>query len=113
MSFFISNAFADTATTAAAAPHQGSSMSSILMLAAFIVLFYFLLWWPQSKKLKAHRQLVSNLAKEDEVITNAGILGKITHIHDDFIKLQIAPSVEISIQKASIATTVPKGTFKL
>ena len=115
MSFFISNAFADTANTATtAATHQGgSSMSSILMLAAFIVLFYFLLWWPQSKKLKAHRQLVDNLAKDDEVITSAGILGKITKISDDFISLQIAPNVEISIQKASIGATVPKGTFKI
>lgn len=111
MSFFITNAFADTAATVA--PHSGSSMSSLLMLGAFIVLFYFLLWWPQSKKLKAQRQLIDNLAKDDEVITTAGILGKIINITDDFIVLQIAPSVEISIQKASISTTVPKGTFKI
>ncbi len=111
MSFLITNAFAETATTATA--HQGSSMSSILMLGAFIVLFYFLLWWPQSKKLKAQRQLIDSLAKDDEVITTAGILGKIINITDDFIVLQIAPNVEISIQKASISTTVPKGTFKI
>jgi preprotein translocase subunit YajC len=110
MNFLINDAYAN-ATTAAST--QGGGYSSILMLAVFIIFFYFLLWWPQNKRLKAHRQLISNLAKEDEVITGGGILGKITKINDDFLMIMIASNVEISIQKSSIVATVPKGTLKL
>lgn len=107
MSFFINNAYAAAQSTTGA-----SSMSSIIMLVGFVVIFYFLLWLPQSRRAKEHRNLVSNLAKDDEVITNGGLLGKINKVGDDFITLIIAEGVEVKVQKPAIAATVPKGTFK-
>lgn len=107
MSFFINNAFAAAQSTSGA-----SSMSSIIMLVGFVVIFYFLLWLPQSRRAKEHRNLVSNLAKDDEVITSGGLLGKINKVGDDFITLIIAEGVEVKVQKPAISATVPKGTFK-
>ncbi|PJF37665.1 MAG: preprotein translocase subunit YajC, partial [Phototrophicales bacterium] len=52
------------------------------------------------------------LNKGDEVVTNGGIAGKITKVSDDFVKVQIAEGVEMNIQKAAIASALPKGTLK-
>lgn len=108
MSFFINDALADVATTAA----QPNSLPSILMLLAFVVVFYLLLWRPQAKRAKEHRNLLSNLAKGDEIITSGGLVGKITKITDDFIMLTIAENVDITIQKAAVSGVLPKGSLK-
>lgn len=111
MSFFISNAFADVPAAGAGAA-SGSSLTSILMLLGFVVIFYLLLWRPQAKRAKEHRNLISNLAKGDEVVTTGGLMGKIAKLGDDFLLLEIADNVAIKVQKGSISTVLPKGTLK-
>ncbi len=109
MSFFITDALAAPATAPAA---QNGAMGSIIMLVGFVLIFYFLLWRPQSKKAKEQRDLISSLNKGDEVITNGGMLGRITKVGDDFLSLTIAEGVEIKIQKSAVTAVVPKGTVK-
>jgi preprotein translocase subunit YajC len=103
-------AYASTAT--GAATHGGEGLSSILLLVGFVLIFYFLLWRPQSKRMKEQKQLISSLAKGDEVITAGGILGKITKVTDDFLMLAVAEGIEITVQKSSVTTSLPKGTLK-
>ena len=50
--------------------------------------------------------------KGEEVITSGGILGKITHINDDFVTLEIAKDVSMHIQKNAVQAIMPKGTIK-
>jgi preprotein translocase subunit YajC len=107
MSFFISDALA--AATPAAQPN---GLSSLFLMLGFLVIFYLLLWRPQAKRAKEQRNLISNLAKGDEVITSGGLLGKITKIADDFVELMISEGVEVKIQKPAIIALVPKGTIK-
>lgn len=110
MSFsLISNAVA--ATSQSSSSNAAGGLSSILLLIGFVVIFYFLLWRPQSKRAKEQQQLVANLAKNDEVITSGGILGKITKVSDQFVVLMIAENVEITVQKQSVISSVPKGTM--
>ena len=107
MSFFISDA------AAAAAPAQQSDpMTSLIFFGGMILIFYFILIRPQSKRAKEHRQLVSALSKGDEVVTNGGILGKITDVSEQFVTLEVADNVQIKIQRQSIATVLPKGSLK-
>lgn len=108
MSFFIQNAYAASSITTA----QDGGMTSILFLLAFLGIFYLLIWMPQAKRVKQHRELVSNLNKGDEVVTSGGILGRINKVADDFVVLAITENVEITIQKAAISAMVPKGTLK-
>ncbi|MBI5448039.1 MAG: preprotein translocase subunit YajC [Gammaproteobacteria bacterium] len=89
-----------------------SSMSSLVMLAVFFVVFYFLLWRPQSKRAKEQKNLLANLAKGDEVIAAGGIVGRISKINDSFVTLNVADNVELTVQKASVVSTLPKGTIK-
>lgn len=91
---------------------EAGGLSSILLLVGFVVIFYFLLWRPQSKRAKEQKELVSGLAKGDEVVTNGGIFGKITKVSDEFMVLTIADGIDIKIQKSAVATSLPKGTIK-
>lgn len=104
----ISDAFAQTA---GAADPTGGWMSMLPMLLMFVVL-YFLMIRPQMKKAKEHKALIDALAAGDEVITNGGIAGKISSVGDNFVKVEIASGVEISVQKPAIAAVLPKGTLK-
>jgi preprotein translocase subunit YajC len=113
-STIIPSAYAATTTaTTTVANHQAAAgnLYSILLLVGFVLIFYFLLWRPQSKRAKEHRDLVSSLNTDDEVLTSGGIVGKITKISDDFVVLAIANGVEITIQKSAIGATLPKGTM--
>ena len=106
----ISNAQA--ATTAAAAPEQGGFLSVLPMLIIFIAAFYFLLVRPQSKRAKEQRQLLSNLAVGDEVLTTGGMMGRVTKLRDSYVTLMIAKEIEMTFQKAAVASILPKGTME-
>lgn len=107
MSLFISDAMA-----AATAPAQTDGTFSLVMVAAIFVLFYFMLIRPQNKRAKEHRQLVSKIQKGDEIVTSGGILAKVSSVDEQFIKATIAEGVEICLQRNSVTTVLPKGTFK-
>ncbi len=88
------------------------AMSQMFLLLAFVGVFYFLILRPQSKRAKEHQQLVSNLQKGEEVITNGGLLGRIETVTESFLRLELAEGVAVWVQKQAIASSVPKGTLK-
>ena len=64
------------------------------------------------KRAKEHKALVSKLAAGDEVVTNGGLLGKVTHVGDSFVTVELAENIKIKLQKHMVANVVPKGTIK-
>ena len=107
MDFLISPAWAQ-----AAAGGSTSTWATLLPLVLIFVVFYFLLIRPQSKRAKEHREMVAKLATGDEVVTNGGILGRITEVGEHFVTLEIARDVSIRVQKFQVAQLMPKGTLK-
>ena len=103
-------------TTAYAAPAAGlggdAGIINLIMLGGFVLIFYFLLIRPQNKRRKEHQELVSSLNKGDEVVTAGGVVGTITKVEDDFVKVQVSEQVEMRVQKSAIGATLPKGTLK-
>jgi len=106
MDFFISNAYAQ------AAPGGADSLTSLLPLVLIFVVFYFLLIRPQSKRQKEHKELVAGLQTGDEVTTAGGLLGKVTEVKENFVKVEIAANVVVTVQKHTVSTVMPKGTIK-
>ncbi len=104
---FISNAYAQTAAAGA----EGSLMSFLPIILMFVVL-YFLMIRPQMKRQKEQKSMMDALAKGDEVVTAGGILGKITKVTEAYVTVEIADGTEIVVQKAAVATLLPKGTIK-
>ena len=105
MDFFISNAYAQ----GAGGPE---GLISLLPLVLIFVVFYFLLIRPQSKRQKEHREMVAALAVGDEVATAGGLLGKVTDVKDSFVRVELADSVVVTVQRHTISAVMPKGTLK-
>ena len=86
---FISPAYAQ-----AAAPGGGGDIfMSLLPLVMVFAIFYFLLIRPQQAKMKAHRAMLENLKKGDQVVTGGGIVGKIVRVEQsDSSLVSVAPS---------------------
>lgn len=104
--------FETTAYAAAAEEASDAGFINLLFLGGFVLIFYFLLWRPQSKRRKEHAALMGGLAKGDEIVTSGGIVGQINKVEDDFVKVQVAPNMELRVQKSAIGATLPKGTLK-
>lgn len=108
LSFFISNAYAESQTPVA----QGGGFSFVIMFIIFFLFIYFAVWRPQNKRAKEQQSLLSSLAKGDEVVTAGGVLGRIVKVSDPYIVLSIANNVDIVLQKSTVVTVLPKGTLK-
>jgi preprotein translocase subunit YajC len=108
MNGLIPDAMAQSAGGAA----PGGGIMPIVMMVVFIAIFYFLLIRPQQKKAKDHQAMVTKLSTGDEVVTTGGILGKIVEVSDSFVTLEIAPNVQIKVQKFQVSSLMPKGTLK-
>lgn len=101
MSFFNVAHAAGTASNNA----EMNFMSFLPMIVIFI-LFWFLLIRPQQKKAKIHNQMLSTLAKGDEVLTTSGLMGKIIKADEQIIELEIAENVIVKLQKAAVTGKV-------
>lgn len=109
MSLFISQAHA-----AAEGAPQGGGFEMLIMLGMFAVIFYFMIYRPQAKRTKEHKNLMAAMGKGDEVLTNGGIVGKISKISDDndYIVIALNDNNEVTIKKDFVTAVLPKGTLK-
>jgi len=108
MSFFISEAMAEGTQAAGQQP----GFEQFILLIGMVVLFYFILIRPQQKRAKEHKRMVADISKGDEVVTNGGVLGKVLHVGEQYLSVEIADNVEIKIQVQAVGTVLPKGSIK-
>lgn len=104
---FISNAYAEAA---AATPDNG--FMSFLPLVALIAVFYFLILRPQSKRAKEQKAMISALQRGDEVVTVGGNVGTVSKVYDQYVGVEIAENLVVTVQKSAIQSVLPKGTIK-
>jgi len=78
--------------------------ASMVPLALIMVIFYFLLIRPQQKRLKAHKTMISELKKGDKVITAGGLYAKVIDVQEDILKVEIADSVRVRIQRDTVTS---------
>ena len=105
-------AFVPVVSADPAAAAAGGGMGSLVMFGALFIMMYFLMIRPQSKRAKEHRDLLSNLSKGDEVVTQGGMLGRIERDAGSFFILALAEGLEVPVQKQSSVQLLPKGTLK-
>lgn len=103
----ISDAYAQ-----AAAPGAESSLMSFVPIILMFVVLYFLMIRPQMKRQKEQKALMDALARNDEVVTVGGILGKVTKVEEGYVTIAIADNTEVVIQKNAVTMLLPKGTVK-
>ena len=105
MNFFISDAYAQAGAT-------DPGFAGLIFPIAILLIFYILFIRPQSKRQKEHKQMVDALMKGHEIVTNGGLLGKVVAIDENFVKIEVADNMQVQIQRASISSLMPKGTYK-
>lgn len=101
---FATPAFAQAADGGAAA-----AFTSFVPLILIFAIMYFLLIRPQQKKLKEHKAMVEALRRGDQVLTQGGIVGKVTHVNEDGTAVvEIADNVKVKVVKATIVQVMNK-----
>ena len=105
---FISNAYAQSSPI----PGLDGNLMSFLPIVMMFVVLYFLMIRPQMKRQKEQKAMMDSLAKNDEVITVGGVLGKVTKVTDAYVTLEVANATEIIVQKSAVTMMLPKGSIK-
>jgi preprotein translocase subunit YajC len=96
----------------APATTPGGEFMSFLPIIAIFVVFYFLLIRPQQKKAKEAKAMLEALQKGDEIVTAGGMVGRIAKLGEQYATVEVAPNVEVTVQRGAVAQLLPKGTIK-
>ena len=102
----ISLAFAQ----AAGAP-GGFDLMALAPLVLIFVVFYFLLIRPQQKRAKEHKEMLTKIRRNDRIVTNGGLIGKVAKVIDDRDELEVdlADNVRVKVRRGMVAEVVSKG----
>jgi preprotein translocase subunit YajC len=84
------------------APGGGGSMISMLMPLLIVVVFYFFLIRPQMRRQREQQTFIESLREGMEVVTNAGIIGRVTKIDGNIVRLMVDEKTFIRVVKQSI-----------
>ena len=86
-----------------------NGLESFIPIILIFVIMYFLLIRPQQKKIKEHKNMVDNLRRGDHVLTQGGILGKITKVKEgEEIEVELAKDVKVSVIRSTIVNLLSK-----
>ncbi|PCH80135.1 MAG: preprotein translocase subunit YajC [Hyphomicrobiales bacterium] len=104
---FVTPAFAQAAGGASG----GFDITQLLPLVLIFVVMYFLIIRPQQKRAKVHKEMIKNVRRGDTIVTNGGLIGKVSKVDDDNSELsvEIAEGVKVRISRPMIAEVRAKG----
>jgi len=89
---------------------DGGMLMSLLPFVLIFVIMYFLILRPQQKRVKTHQEMVKNVRRGDTVVTNGGLIGKVTKVvDDDQIEIEIADGVRIRQMRQMVTDVRAKG----
>ena len=87
----------------------GGGLTNLIPLVLMFVVFYFLLIRPQQKRAKEHQNMLGNLKRGDAIITNGGMLGKITGLSDKTVTVEVAEKIRLRVLRSHIAGKQSEG----
>ncbi len=89
---------------------SGTIAQQFLPLILIFGIMYFLLIRPQQKKMKAHQAMVEAVRRGDQVVTQGGLIGKVSKVKEDGgeIEVEIADGVKVRVIKSTIAQVLNK-----
>lgn len=80
----------------------------IPLILIFAIMYLFLIR-PQQKKLKEHQAMVAALRRGDQIITQGGLIGKVSKVKDDNeIEVELAENVKVRVVKSTVAQVISK-----
>ena len=80
------------------------AFAQFIPLILIFAIMYFLLIRPQQKKVKEHQSMVAALRRGDEIVTQGGLIGKITKVKDDNeVEVELSQGVKVRVVRPTIA----------
>lgn len=101
---FVTPAYAQAAGGAGAA----GTIAQFIPLILIFVIMYVLMIRPQQKKMKEHRAMVEALRKGDQIVTQGGVLGKVTAVRDAELEVEISQGVRVKLLRGSVSQVISK-----
>ena len=87
----------------------GGGWSTIVMLVLMVAVFYFLLIRPQQKKTKEHQKMIDAIGKGTEVVTNGGLIGRVTAVTGKTLTMEISEKVRVRVLRSQVAGIYDSG----
>jgi preprotein translocase subunit YajC len=87
----------------------GGGWSTIIMLVLMVAVFYFLLIRPQQKKAKEHQKMIDAIGKGTEIVTNGGLIGRVTAITGKTLTMEISEKVRVRVLRSQVAGIYDSG----
>ena len=91
---------------------SNGSLSSLPMLIVFITLVYFMIIRPQAEANKRHKKLVESLELNNEIKLTCGIIGTVKDIHEQYLSVEIAENILLTVDKNAISKILPQNTIE-
>jgi len=102
---FVTPAYAQTA-----APGGGTFLVQLLPFILIFVIMYFLIIRPQRQRVKQHQEMIKNIRRGDTVVTNGGLIGKVSKVVDDNeLEVQISEGTKVRVARGMVAEVRSKG----
>ena len=96
------------AQAAAGGPAGLGALAQFVPLILIFAIMYFLMIRPQQKKAAQHREMVAALKKGDTVVTQGGLIGRITAVRDEELEIEIATGVKVRALRGTISALAQK-----
>ena len=81
-------------------------MPQFVFILLLLGAFWLLLIRPAQRRQKQQKALLSEVEVGDEIVTAGGLYGTVKEVHDDEVRLEIAPGLEVRIARRAIAGVV-------
>lgn len=93
------------------APREGANGTFVFILniVMVIAIFYFLLIRPQRKEQARHQDMISSLAKGDDVVTSGGIVGTVIRVEERQVILKTGGDTRITVERSKISRRIETG----
>jgi preprotein translocase subunit YajC len=89
---------------------SGGMIVQFMPLILIVVIMYFLVLRPQQQKVKRHQEMVRALRRGDTVVSNGGLVGKVTKVvDDDQVEVEIADGVRVRQMRSMVSEVRAKG----
>lgn len=95
------------------APAGGGDLQSMLLqflpLVGLFVLAYFLMIRPQQQRMKQQQAMIAAVKRNDTVVLNSGVIGKVVRVEDKEVGVEIAQGVTVKVVKTMISDVRTRG----
>ena len=86
------------------------AIANFVPLILIFAIMYFLLIRPQQKKVKEHKAMVGAVRRGDQVVTQGGLIGKVTKVKEDNeLEVEIADGVKVRVVQSTLADVRSKS----